>query len=45
MTEAGKKFTYFVYPQVGRAFYAPGMQYNADAAKLAWSRTIDFLQK
>jgi carboxymethylenebutenolidase len=45
MTEAGKKFSYFVYPQVSRAFYAPGMQYNADAAKLAWSRTLDFLQK
>jgi carboxymethylenebutenolidase len=45
MTEAGKKFTYFVYPQVNRAFYAPGMQYNADAAKLAWTRTLDFLQK
>lgn len=45
MTEAGKKFTYFVYPQVNRGFYAPGMQYNADAAKLAWTRTLDFLQK
>jgi carboxymethylenebutenolidase len=45
MTETGKKFTYFVYPQVNRGFYAPGTQYNADAAKLAWTRTIDFLQK
>ncbi len=45
MTEAGKKFTYFVYPQVNRGFYAPGMQYSADAAKLAWMRTLDFLQK
>ncbi len=45
MAEAGKKFTYFVYPQVYRAFYAPGAQYNADAAKLAWTRTLDFLQK
>lgn len=45
MTEAGKKFTYFVYPQVNRGFYAPGMQYSADAAKLAWTRTLDFLQK
>jgi carboxymethylenebutenolidase len=45
MTEAGKKFTYFVYPQVYRSFYAPGMQYNADAAKLAWTRTLEFLQK
>jgi carboxymethylenebutenolidase len=45
MTEAGKQFTYFVYPRVNRGFYAPGMQYNADAAKLAWTRTLDFLRK
>jgi carboxymethylenebutenolidase len=45
MTEAGKKFTYFVYPQVSRGFYAPGMQYSADAAKLAWTRTLEFLKK
>jgi carboxymethylenebutenolidase len=45
MTEAGKKFTYFVYPQVNRGFYASGVQYNADAAKLAWTRTLEFLQK
>jgi carboxymethylenebutenolidase len=45
MTEAGKKFTYLVYPQVNRGFYAPGTQYNADAAKLAWTRTLEFLQK
>jgi carboxymethylenebutenolidase len=45
MTEAGKKFSYFVYPQVYRSFYLPGMQYNAEAAKLAWTRTLDFLRK
>jgi len=45
MTEAAKKFTYFVYPQVNRGFYATGTQYDADAAKLAWTRTLDFLQK
>jgi len=45
MSEAGKKFTYFVYPQVNRGFYAPGTQYSPDAAKLAWTRTLDFLQK
>jgi carboxymethylenebutenolidase len=45
MTEAGKKFTYFVYPQVNRGFYAPGGQYSADVAKLAWTRTLDFLKK
>ncbi len=45
MTDAGKNFTYFVYPQVNRGFYAPGGQFNADAARLAWTRTLDFLQK
>jgi len=45
MAEAGKKFTYYVYPNVYHAFYAPGMQYDAEATKLAWSRTMDFLQK
>lgn len=45
MTEAGKKFTYFVYPKVNRGFYAAGMQYNGEAANLAWSRTLDFLRK
>jgi carboxymethylenebutenolidase len=45
MTEAGKKFTYFVYPQVTRGFYAPSAaQYNVDAAKLAWTRTLEFLK-
>ena len=44
MNEAGKKFTYFVYPQVNRRFYVQGMQYNADASKLAWTRTLGFLK-
>ena len=45
MHEAGKQFTYYVYPNVYRAFYSEGPQYNADAAKLAWSRTLEFLKK
>jgi len=45
MTEAGKHFSYFVYPRTYRAFYVPGAQYNADAANLAWSRTLDFVGK
>jgi len=44
MTGAGKKFTYFVYPRVNRAFYAAGAQYDADAAVLAWTRTVEFLK-
>jgi dienelactone hydrolase len=45
MAESGKEFTYFVYPQVYRTFYAPGAQFNSDAANLAWTRTLDFLRK
>lgn len=45
MHDAGKEFTYYVYPGVYHAFYNPGQQYNADAAKLAWTRTLDFLKK
>jgi carboxymethylenebutenolidase len=45
MSQAGKKFTYFVYPQVNRGFYAPGPQYNAGAAETAWNRTLGFLRK
>jgi carboxymethylenebutenolidase len=45
MHEAGKEFTYYVYPSVYHAFYSAGPQYNADAAKLAWTRTVDFLKK
>jgi carboxymethylenebutenolidase len=45
MSEAGKKFSYFVYPQSYRGFYFSGPQYKKDAAKLAWNRTLDFLRK
>ncbi len=46
MRDAGKNFTYYVYPKVGHAFYADGgPQYDAEAAKLAWTRTLDFLKK
>jgi carboxymethylenebutenolidase len=44
MSAAGKKFSYFVYPQTNRGFYFMGSQYNADAARLAWNRTLDFLK-
>jgi len=45
MHDAGKNFTYYVYPSVYHAFYSAGPQYNADAAKLAWTRTLEFLKK
>jgi carboxymethylenebutenolidase len=44
MTEAGKKFTYFVYPKVNRGFYTPGMHYDSEAANLAGNRTLEFLK-
>jgi carboxymethylenebutenolidase len=45
MTGMGKKFTYYVYPNTERTFYNPtNPRYDADAAKQAWSRTIDFLR-
>jgi carboxymethylenebutenolidase len=41
---AGKKFTYYVYPnQRTGLFYEGTSSYNADAAKLAWQRTMEFL--
>ena len=45
MDGAGKKFTYYVYPKVRHAFYSEGPQYDAEAAKLAWTRTLDFLRR
>jgi carboxymethylenebutenolidase len=45
MHDAGKEFMYYVYPNVYHAFYSAGPQYNADAARLAWTRTLDFLKK
>lgn len=44
MKEAGKKFSYFVYPQSYRGFYFPGAQYNAESANQAWKRTLEFLK-
>jgi carboxymethylenebutenolidase len=45
MEEFGKKFTYYVYPDVNHAFFNDtGPAYNAEAAKLAWSRTLAFLR-
>jgi carboxymethylenebutenolidase len=45
MKDSGKKFTYYVYPKTFRAFANAGSpRYDAEAAKLAWARTLDFLQ-
>jgi carboxymethylenebutenolidase len=45
MKAAGKKYQYYVYDKTDRGFFDnTGPNYNADAAKLAWQRTIDFLR-
>jgi dienelactone hydrolase len=45
MHDGGKNFTYYLYPSVYHTFYNAGPQYNAEAAKPAWTRTLDFLKK
>jgi len=41
----GTKFTCYIYPKTFRGFFDPsGAHYNADAAKLAWTRTLEFLK-
>ena len=43
--EMGKRFTYYVYPNVDHSFYDDSSsQFNEAAAKLAWSRTLEFLR-
>ena len=46
MKKLGKKFTYYVYPNTYSTFFDDmGTQrYDADASKLAWTRTLDFLR-
>ena len=40
----GKNFTYYVYPKTEQQFLYDGTpDYNAEAAELAWKRTLDFL--
>jgi len=45
MQDLGKQFTYFVYPQVNYGFFdESSSDYNAGAAALAWTRTLEFLK-
>ena len=40
----GKNFTYYVYPKTEQQFIFDGTPaYNAEAAELAWKRTLEFL--
>lgn len=41
----GHKFTYYVYPKTQRSsFYQGTADYDAEASKLAWQRTLNFLK-
>jgi carboxymethylenebutenolidase len=41
----GKNFTYYVYPNVRHTFFYEGVPgYDAEAASLAWKKTVEFLK-
>ncbi len=45
LKDLGKQFTYYVYPKVDYGFIdETSANYDAAQAKLAWSRTLDFLK-
>jgi carboxymethylenebutenolidase len=45
LQQLGTTFAYFVYPKTFRGFCnSDARHYDADASKLAWSRTLDFLR-
>lgn len=47
LKEAGKTYTLHMYEGVNHAFHndTAGARYNAEAARLAWSRTIEFFDR
>jgi carboxymethylenebutenolidase len=47
LKEHQKTFEMYMYPEVGHAFHndTSAARYNAEAASLAWGRTISFLEK
>jgi carboxymethylenebutenolidase len=45
LKDLGKQFTYYVYPKVNYGFFdETSHDYNEEQAKLAWSRTLEFLK-
>jgi carboxymethylenebutenolidase len=47
LKNAGKTYTLYMYEGAQHAFHndTSAARYNADAAKLAWTRTIEFFDK
>ncbi|MEM9000911.1 MAG: dienelactone hydrolase family protein [Bacteroidota bacterium] len=46
LKENGKEYTAFTYPNVNHGFHNTSTpRYDADAAELAWTRTIDFFRE
>lgn len=45
MKQLGKKYQYYIYPDTDHAFFNDiGANYNPEAARLAWTRTLEFLR-
>lgn len=45
MKQAGKTYRYYVYPNTDHAFFNDtGPRHKPEAAKLAWTRTLEFLR-
>jgi carboxymethylenebutenolidase len=45
LKQFGGKFSYYIYPKTFRGFFGvDGPYYDPEAAKLAWSRTLEFLR-
>lgn len=45
MKQSGKQYTFYVYPNANHAFFNDtGPRYDPEAAKLAWTRTLEFLR-
>ncbi len=45
LKDLGKQFTYYVYPKENYGFFdETSPDYDAEQAKLAWSRTLEFLK-
>jgi carboxymethylenebutenolidase len=45
LKRSGSKFVYYIYPKTFRGFFDPeSPNYDSEAAKIAWSRSLEFLR-